>query len=65
MNMEDQMLTFSSDGRILTYKIKVDGVHLHASSMLRVPRSDSDVNQMTITSVGSMYPWDICIAFIR
>ena len=49
MNMEDQMLTFSSDGRILTYKIKVDGVHLHASSMLRVPRSDSDVNQMTIT----------------
>ena len=49
INMEDQMLTFSSDGRILTYKIKVDGVHLHASSMLRVPRSDSDVNQMTIT----------------
>ena len=49
MKMKDQMLTFSSDGRILTYKIKVDGVYLYASSMLRVPRSDSDVNQMTIT----------------
>ena len=38
INMKDQMLTFSSDGRVLTYKIKVDGVHLHASSMLRVPK---------------------------